>query len=161
VRIDIAEEPLDDEYGRISMAFEVRPALGVPYVKDFAGPAEWRASFDVSKWGCVVAWVDGHRVGGAVIAFDTPGVTMLEGRRDLAVLWDLRVAPEMRGRGVGTALFREVEKWAIAHGCRELEIETQNTNVRACRFYERRGCELRDSHPVGDEVQLLWWKPLR
>jgi GNAT superfamily N-acetyltransferase len=67
----------------------------------------------------------------------------------------------MRGRGVGTALFRAVGGWAIAHGCRELKIETQNTNVRACRFYERQGCELRGMHPFGDEVQLLWWKSLQ
>jgi ribosomal protein S18 acetylase RimI-like enzyme len=90
---------------------------------------------------------------------------MLEGRDDLAVLWDLRVAPEARGRGVGSALFREVEAWARTRGCRELKVETQNVNVAACRFYAHMGCSLGalNSHAypeVPDEVQLLWYRSL-
>lgn len=102
---------------------------------------------------------------GAVIAFNTPGVDMLDGRSDLAVLWDIRVAPEARGKGVGSALFRAVESWAAARGCRQLKIETQNVNVPACRFYQRQGCVVggirRLAYPeLPDEVQLLWYKEL-
>jgi hypothetical protein len=48
----------------------------------------------------------------------------------------------------------------------ELKIETQNTNVGACRFYERQGCELRAIHRAAypqfpEEIQLLWYKDLR
>ena len=68
---------------------------------------------------------------------------MLEGRRDLAALWDIRVSPNARRQGVGSALFERVEAWAGLHGCRQLRIETQNTNVQACRVYERQGCQLR------------------
>jgi len=32
------------------------------------------------------------------------------------------------------------------HGCRLLKIETQNTNVQACRSYERQGCRLEAIH---------------
>jgi ribosomal protein S18 acetylase RimI-like enzyme len=42
---------------------------------------------------------------GAVVVLKTPSLTMLEGRDDLAMLWDIRVSPEARGQGVGTALF--------------------------------------------------------
>jgi len=99
------------------------------------------------------------------VARDTPGVHMLENRRDLAVLWDLRVAPARRGAGVGTALFRAAAAHASAHGCRQLKIETQNINVAACRFYARRGCTLgaihRFAYPgLPDEVQLLWYRTL-
>ena len=90
---------------------------------------------------------------------------MLEGRRDLAVLWDIRIFPDARGHGVGSALFERVEAWAQFHGCRQLKIETQNTNVPACRFYERQGCQLRAIHRAAypqlpQEIQLLWYKDL-
>ena len=67
---------------------------------------------------------------------------MLEGRHDLAVLWDIRVAPSSRRRGVGAALFCAATEWAAATGYQELKVETQNVNVAACRFYGRHGCEL-------------------
>ncbi|HEV7588223.1 MAG TPA: GNAT family N-acetyltransferase, partial [Longimicrobium sp.] len=154
--VEITEEPAAvlAEFARIPISFEVRSILDVagpdegggfilterslpePYVKDYdaisgEGPARWAHRFDVSNWGFLSARVEGRRVGAAVVAFDTPGVTMLEGRRDLAVLWDLRVAPDARGQGVGSALFRAAEAWAGARGCTEMKIETQNINVPA------------------------------
>ena len=104
-------------------------------------------------------------MGGAVVAYDTPGVYMLEGRRDLAVLWDIRVAPPVRGRGVGRALFLAAEAWATAKGCRQLKVETQNINVPACRFYLRQGCVLGGIRRFAyvefpDEVEMLWYKEL-
>lgn len=144
--------------------------LDVPYVKDYdaaegESPAQWARRFDVSNWGLIGAHSDGARVGGAVIAFDTAGVNMLEGRGDLAVLWDIRVSPQARGRGVGSALFRAAEAWAAARGGRQLKIETQNVNVAACRFYARQGCVLGAINrfaynELPNEVQLLWYKNL-
>jgi ribosomal protein S18 acetylase RimI-like enzyme len=104
-------------------------------------------------------------VGGAAVVFDTPRLTKLDGRRDLAVVWDIRVAPDARGQGVGSALFEKAEAWARMRGCRQLKIETQNTNARACGFYERQGCQLRAinraAYPeLPEEIQLLWYKDL-
>jgi ribosomal protein S18 acetylase RimI-like enzyme len=191
MRVEVVEEPLTalEQYGDISIAFEVCAVLEVagpggglggfvltergldaPYVKDYDAiegeePARWAERFDVSNWGLLAARAGGRRVGGAVVAFDTPGLEMLEGRRDLAVLWDIRVSPEARGRGVGPALFRAAEAWAGARGCRHLKVETQNVNVPACRFYERQGCVLaevkRDAYPgLPGEIQLLWHKAI-
>jgi GNAT superfamily N-acetyltransferase len=128
-------------------------------------PAHWPDRFDMSNWGLFAAWADGRRIGGATVAFNTPDVDMLEGRKDLAVLWDIRVSPEVQGQGIGSALFKAVEAWAIARGCRQLKVETQNINVRACIFYERHGCELaavnRLAYPeFPNEVQLFWYKNL-
>lgn len=188
--VEITEESAAalSDYARVPIAFEVRHvldveeragglggltlskrALAVPYVKDYdatgGGPERWPSLFDVSGWGFFAARSDGRRVGGAAVAFGTDGVEMLEGRADLAVLWDLRVAPETRGRGGGAALFRAAEAWAAARGCRWLKVETQNVNVPACRFYRRMGCVLGGVHrfaypELPDEVQLLWYKPL-
>lgn len=121
--------------------------------------------FDVSNWVLLTAYDSGERVGGAVIALDTPELHMLDGRQDLAVLWDLRVAPEARGSGVGESLFRAVETSSRSRGCHGLKVETQNINVPACRFYQRMGCALgavnRFAYPgLPDEIQLLWFKDL-
>ncbi|MGH9236393.1 MAG: hypothetical protein ACRD3G_00005, partial [Vicinamibacterales bacterium] len=72
--------------------------LEVPYEKDYdalagEGPLQWGSRFDLSNWALFTARLATRIVGGAAIAFDTPELTMLEGRRDLAVLWDIRVSP--------------------------------------------------------------------
>ena len=90
---------------------------------------------------------------------------MLEGREDLALIWDLRVAAAFRGQGVGARLIDAAEEWARSHACRELKVETQNINLPACRFYARCGFELsavnRRAYPeLPDEIQLLWSKRL-
>src|SRR5262249_2258237 len=139
-----------------------------PYVKDYdaiEGPLQWQRSFDMSNWGFFAARSEGLRLGGAVVAFDTAGLAMFEDRKDLAVLWDIRVANEAREKGVGTALFRAAEKWAMAHDCQRLKVETQNINVPACRFYSRQGCVLGAIHRFAysdfpNETQLLWYKDL-
>jgi GNAT superfamily N-acetyltransferase len=173
------------EYARIPIAFEVEAILDVAadhngftlserpveraYVKDYDAiadrPAQWPGRFDVSRWGLMIARIEGRCIGGAAVAYDTPGLDMLEGRSDLAVLWDIRVLPGNRRRGVGAALFGAAEAWASARNCRQLKVETQNVNVAACSFYARRGCVLRAAHhgvypECPDEVQLLWYKDL-
>ena len=190
--VEIREEPpaaLAD-YARVPIAFEVRERLAVltpeaglgglrliaervaaAYVKDYDAapenhPTAWPTRFDLTRWGILAAWADGERAGGAVVAWDTAGLDLLEGRTDLTVLWDLRVAPAWRRRGVGAALFRAAEAWALARGASWLKVETQNINVTACRFYARHGCTLgalhRFAYPaLPDEVMLLWYKELR
>ena len=189
--IELTEEPMTalPEYARVPIVFTVDRVLDVtsrddgrggfalserrievPYEKDYdaiagEGPLQWARRFDLSNWALFTARFATRIVGGATVAFDTPGLTMLEGRRDLAVLWDIRVSPDARRQGVGSALFQRVEAWAQLHGCRQLKIETQNTNVRACRFYERQGCQLqaidRAAYPeFPEEIQLLWYKDL-
>lgn len=155
--------------GMGGMVLTARPAAQ-PYRKDYdaaegAAPASWASRFDVSNWGVISAWREGARIGGAVLAWRTPALYMLGGRDDVAVLWDLRVAPQQRGSGTGSALFRAAERWAGDRGCGWLKIETQNVNVAACRFYQKMGATLggidRFAYPqLPGEVQLLWWKAL-
>lgn len=180
------------EYAQIPIAFEVRSILkpmlvdgglsGIrlheeavlePYLKDYDDaeegfPEDWPRQFDVSNWGIMLAREDGFCVGGAVVAHNTAEADMLEGRSDLAVLWDIRVRPEARCQGIGAQLFRHAAGWARERGCRQLKVETQNVNVPACRFYARQGCELGAIHrfgyaghsKVGHEVMLLWYLEL-
>ena len=190
VRIEIRQETIAELawYASIPIAFDVSEVFEVTtesdasqfalatrrvadgYVKDYdavgdGGPVQWSRRFDLSKWAFFAAFIDGKRVGGATMAYDTPGLDMLEGRGDLAVLWDIRVAPSSRRHGVGTALFGTAVTWASDAGARQLKVETQNINVAACRFYARNGCILRAVRPgvypeFPAEIQLLWYKDL-
>jgi ribosomal protein S18 acetylase RimI-like enzyme len=145
VGLEIREEAVTPgalgEHGKISIAFEVDRVLAVTladggwggisltetpvaaaYVKDYdaseeAGPERWASRFDTSNWGMVGAYRDTTRVGGAVIALRTADLYMLGGRDDVAVLWDIRVAPAHRGTGTGSALFRAAADWAGARSC--------------------------------------------
>ena len=130
------------------------------------GPTSWPLRFDLSNWGFLVARKGGEVIGGAAVAYNTHELNILEGRLDLAVLWDIRVTPKYQRNGIGRSLFQAAEQWAISNGCRTLKIETQNNNVPACKFYIQRGCELgainRFAYPKHpDEVQLLWYKTLK
>jgi len=132
-------------------------ALENPYIKDYdktpeGGPMEWASHFDITNWGFFLANEDSIPVAATAVAYNTNGVNMLEERDDLAVLWDIRVRPDKRGNGIGTALFRRARKWSAIRGCRQMKIETQNINTAACRFYIKMGCEL------GTINRFAYWK---
>src|SRR5437867_6642240 len=118
MRIEVLEERSSnlEDYARIHMSFRVQRVLDVtlvddgfggfrlserkldaPYLKDYdaiENPMQWPRSFDLSNWGFFAARSDGLRVGDATVAVITSGLTMLEARGDIAVLWDIRVAAE-------------------------------------------------------------------
>lgn len=178
------------DYARIPISFEVRTVFDVvlpqnglggirlherpvsPYLKDYDlldSPLDWHRQFDTKNWGFFLALDGAEPVGGAVVAWNTDGVNMLEGRGDLAVLWDIRVLPARRGHGVGKGLFQHAVDWSRQRDCVWMKIETQNINVNACRFYAAMGAELGDirrfayhGHPsVAHEVQLNWYFRLK
>jgi GNAT superfamily N-acetyltransferase len=189
--LQVMEEPIArlDEHAKVPIDFQVDRILvpstlqnglsGIgldeaqvvkPWVKDYdaekgEGPTRWSKRFDTSNWGLLSAWKDSRRLGGIVVAFNTEGLDMLSGRSDVAVIWDLRVHPNVRSSGVGTSLFRAAEDWAIHRRCRILKVETQNINLPACRLYARAGCTLRaidlDAYPdLPGEARLVWAKAL-
>ena len=62
----------------------VEAALGQSLTKDFDGDEpvmSWRRFGDISHWGIFAAFSDEQRVGGAVVAHNSPGIHMLEGAR--------------------------------------------------------------------------------
>lgn len=144
-----------------------------PYVKDFCvGDDEsvlrWARRFDIRNWAFFLA-CDGDRpIGAAAVASRTEGVHMLDGRDDLAVLWDIRVAEEYKHRGVGQALFDRAAAWSREQGLVQMKIECQNNNVPAVRFYHKQGAVLGAvdeyaycSEPeLRHEVQLIWYLDL-
>ena len=184
----IGPERLGD-YASIPSKFEVRSTLQVELIEGGLGgmllrqvpvestnikdddgdgeiPSNWPKLFDVTNWGFFLALDGGRLAGAAAVAFDTRGILMLEARRDLAVLWDLRAHPAHRG--VGIPLFRHAAEWSRKHACRQMKVETQNINVPACRFYQRMGCQLGEIRRFGyaavpavaQEVMLSWYLDL-
>ena len=102
------------------------PPLYKSYPFDPSDPEE-RANWDHA----VVAESEGRLVGFAAAEY------MAWNRR--AVIWHLYVAPDYRGRGVGTRLLNSVDDFARKARARCLWLETQNVNVPAVRFYLRSG----------------------
>lgn len=164
----------------LGLAFEEQ-ALPQPFFKDYdaidGGPLRWAEAFDLRHWGFFVARQAGDAnrqpveqlekrqrpiLGAAALAHRC---AELEIGADRTVLWDLRVAPAFKRRGVGQALFEQALAWSRAQGCSHMQIETQNNNPAACAFYQRMGCELasvrRFAYPeLPDEIELLWYKQL-
>lgn len=162
-------EPVNQGLGGILLREE---KVEHPYLKDYdayedgdARLERWTRCFDIRNWGIFLARQEQHCVGGAVVAYNTAGVHMLAGRKDLALLWDIRIHPGFRRQGIGTKLFKHALNWSRKRGCRQLKIETQNINVPACKFYARQGCQLGEinfygyaGHPkVRHEIMLIWY----
>ncbi|MFB5065681.1 MAG: GNAT family N-acetyltransferase [Candidatus Wallacebacter cryptica] len=187
VKAEFADLNLLIEYGKISIAFyvereyevvpvenglgglllqEIQPDL--PYWVDHdAGesPEVWWSTWDMSKWGVISAFWNGELVGGGIVARDTSGIGIPEGRRDLGLLWDLRVADEFRQRGIGTAVFNACADWSRKQGLKQLRIETQTYNIGACSFYAGLGAVLGAvdcyAYPQHPRIkQLIWYYDL-
>lgn len=188
--MDIEEITIHDlsEYAKVSSQFESNSILEIQLVDNGLGgiqmtekqvehftyhydsyerPTVYPEEFDMTNWGIFLAKIDQVPVGGVIIAYNTPGVNMLEGKTDLAVLWDLRVSPDHRGEGIGKALFEKTVEWSRERKCKRLKVETQNINIRACRFYESQGCKLGqinlyayDDEELQNQVMLIWYLDL-
>lgn len=147
-----------------------------PYIKwddqsdEKLKPESWPEHFDINKMGVFMAFKDSRPVGGAAVLIDVPAgmITHFE-KEGTAVLWDIRVHPDDRRRGIGSMLFKQAVDWAKRKGCVYLKIETQNVNVPACRFYSKNGCVLGAIHRYGyasvanvaHESMLLWYLDLK
>lgn len=139
----------------------------IHYEKDFEnGVNRWKKKFDLTNWKIFGAYDDQNLIAGCVVATKTDNVNMLEGRDDLAVLWEIRVSEEYKHQGIGQHLFDMAKKFAIENNFKQLKIECQNTNYNAVRFYHKQGAVLSAINEYAypdypDEVQLLWYLDLR
>ena len=63
-----------------------------------------------------------------------------------AQLANLMVDADYRGQGLGRRLWHRAVDFARQSDVRAILVETQNTNIAACRFYARMGCQLSGLH---------------
>ena len=154
---------IDD--GTLGICFQL---IDVPkFHKDFEVKTEkWGKMFDLTNWKFFVAYNQDHKIiAGCAIATKTENCRMLEGRDDLALLWDLRVANEYKHQGIGQTLFDMAKQYAKENGFKQFKVECQNTNPAAVNFYHKQGmklCAINEyAYPeYPDEVQMLWYLDL-
>jgi aminoglycoside 6'-N-acetyltransferase len=101
----------------------------------------WHAQSPRSQ-GLVAVAQDGKLVGMIELWLKRPrgpaGARIPRLKADLG----LAVAPEWRGRGVGTALLAAAEEWARAQGAERMMLDLDVNNSGARRLYERVGYEV-------------------
>lgn len=151
--------------GRVEL---VEHPLSAPFRKDYdeaESPHGWPSELHRTESVLLSMFSGGGRVGGAIVAVAVPRLLTWLDEPGAAILWDLRVRPMHRRKGVASSLLGAAEVWARERGCAALCVETQNTNVGACKFYMHNGFDLQhvqyNAYPqVPDEVQLIWRKSL-
>jgi ribosomal protein S18 acetylase RimI-like enzyme len=111
------------------------------------GDRPWLSMFLEERWGALIA-VGGGRVHQLE---QLPGFVAVDGERRVGLLTYVVEGEDCEivtidaveeGRGVGTALIDRLAQHAARSGCRRLHLITTNDNVRAIRFYQRRGFHL-------------------
>lgn len=97
--------------------------------------------------GCLVGLLDVH----------------IQTWNNTAFIWNLMIDHAYRRQGLGRRLWGEAVRFARQRGVRALTLETQNTNLAACRFYEAMGCALvgfntlyYTNNPTKGEFALFW-----
>jgi GNAT superfamily N-acetyltransferase len=125
-RLQQADRPRWETLFRAYIAFYERTLDEAAYER------AWREITSGTRLHGLGAWLDGDLVG--ITHFL---VHPSSSEPDLCYLEDLFTAPEVRGRGVATALVEAVGEWARAQGCGSVYWQTHETNATARRLYDR------------------------
>ncbi len=119
-----------------------------------AGPddADWIRRRLVERWGQVEVAAQGRLFRAdllpALVAFDESGILGLVSYRFDGARCEVITLDSYRERcGVGSRLLEAVGTTALEMGCSTVGVVTTNDNLRALRFYQRRGFRLLTVHP--------------
>ena len=111
-------------------------------------PEEWFNDIITSPWhDLLVAEEDGKILGIASVS-----VTMGPGIRKNAYLEDFVTDAEVRGKGVGTAIWNAYEAWAKEKGCKNLEFTCGHGREKSQEFYKNHGASVYDTNFFRKEV---------
>lgn len=86
-----------------------------------------------------VAELDGLVVGFVCVWAHVVAEELINIEREFALITDLVVLSDDRGRGIGRALLERAEQFAVTQGAKRLRIGVLAKNVAARRLYERFG----------------------
>lgn len=108
--------------------------------REGADPAAYLAAFAAMRAEganhLIVGEIAGQIVATYQITFIS-GLSLRAARR--AQVESVRVASDLRGQGLGVALFADAEARARLAGCSLMQLTSNKTRVDAQRFYERLG----------------------
>jgi GNAT superfamily N-acetyltransferase len=93
--------------------------------------------------------------GGRPVALLGMHVVPLLHRDALARITALIVTKDYRGRGIGTRLLATAERWAVEHGCTQVELNSGDHHRPAHTFYQHRGYRLDDRRFIKEDEVLL------
>lgn len=105
-------------------------------------PREWFEELIASPYhDMLIAEDEGQVVGIATLSVKMGPIT-----RKNAYLEDFVTDGNVRGKGVGSALWDAMLDWAREKGCRELEFTCGNGREAAQAFYKKKGAEVYDTN---------------
>lgn len=111
-------------------------AIEVDFTADFAVQSEGlRLLVERSSAEIFVAEVDGKVVGMSSVQIH---ISTAKGR-EVGVVEDVVIDVDYRGRGIGAALLRRLEEWAVERGLARLQLLADRDNHPALGFYRRQG----------------------
>lgn len=112
------------------MIYEIQN-LSASYEKTYPEEDEMNESYlSDSNKTAFLAYVEGELAG---------QVLLEKYWNQYAHIWDIRVKESYRKLGIGKELIHVARKWAKDQNLSGVSLETQNTNVAACLFYQRCG----------------------
>jgi ribosomal protein S18 acetylase RimI-like enzyme len=68
-------------------------------------------------------------------------------------VYSLAVRPDLRRRGVGTALMRHLERELASWGCPKINLQVLATNVATVAFYEKLGYSVEERISMGKVLE--------
>lgn len=139
--------------GRIQYTVEPVPLYTKTY--DFE-PLDYPSFIDNPDKTIFFAYADGKLAGQIILWVNWNKFAYIE---------DITVDVHFRRQGIGKLLMSRAVEWAKGKNLPGLMLETQDINVPACRFYERRGFVLggfdhflyKAMLPGSDEIALYWY----
>lgn len=120
---------------------ENRPDI---FRQDFAMPdeADFAQMIADGNMICLAADADGDVVGMCLMEIRMPKAAHVH-HRPFGWISDLCVRSDLRGRGIGTELYRAAKDEARESGLARVELMVWAFNESAVRFYEKQGMSLR------------------
>ena len=112
-------------------------------------PREWFEELIASPYHDMLVAIDEDKV----IGIATLSIHMGPIIRKNAYLEDFVTDQNVRGKGVGSALWQEIVNWAKEKGCKNLEFTCGNGREVAQQFYKNHGASIYDTNFFRMEIQ--------
>ena len=106
-------------------------------------PKEWFDELINSEYHDMLLAIDDD---GKILGIATLSIIMGPIVRKNAYLEDFVTDKEVRGKGVGSALWNEMLNWAKEKGCKELNFTSGLGREAAQEFYKHKGAEIYDTN---------------